>query len=116
MAFTAPEKLKVVYCAPGKMAEVIEVDNSVDAIERLLNDHIEIVKYPLGDYVLVCCDCGGPDRLPNRSLRGFSTVMDKIIGPFFVCNRVGGAGGNFVSLTEEEIKKFLSEFGEPETF
>ena len=113
----AVEKIKVVYCAPGKEAKIIEIYNNRDVFKRLLNDTLEFVRYPTGKYVLICCDrarlTGG---LPNRSLHGFHTVMDKIIGPFFICGYNNRRKNKFVSLSESDIDKFLDEFGEPETF
>ena len=40
--------------------------------------------------------------------------MDDIIcGPFFI---VGYSGENFTSLTDEQVTKYLEQFGEPEQF
>ncbi len=119
MAFVTPEKLEVVYCVPGKEAEVIKIENSREAFKELLNDLIELVKYPKGKYVLVCGDSAYlRGELPNRSLRGFHTAMDRIIGPFFICGYLcrKGRKPKFVSLSDIEIGKFLEEFGEPEIF
>ena len=117
MAFTRPEKITVLYCAPGKEAKIIEIYNSREVFKKLLNDTLEFVRYPKGKYVLVCCDSAGiTGGLPNRSLRNFNTCMDKIIGPFFICGYNYNRKSKFVSLSESDIGKFLEEFREPEFF
>ena len=117
MAFNRPEKITVLYCAPGKEAKIIEIYNSRDVFKKLLNDTLELVRCPTGKHVLVCRDSAGiTGGLPNRSLRNFNTCMNKIIGPFFICGYNYKGKSKFVSLSESDIDKFLEEFGEPEFF
>ena len=109
--------LTVLYCEPGKEAQIIGIENNVKTFEEFLKSPIELVTHPSGKHVLVCCDYCDSSALPNRSLHGFKKAMDKIVGPFFIC-RYKTVGGRirFESLSDLDFDKFIREFGEPEKF
>ena len=107
--------MTVLAVMPGKAPERMELDGSLEAMQKFVGGTIQAV-YPSSDPVaIVCNDEGklmGLER--NRALRDDSgNVYDILYGPFFVC----GLGYNdFIGLTDEQIEKYTKLFWEPEMF
>jgi len=104
-----PENLlKVVYVEPHRRAYEAEILNEYNALSKAVGGLLELVHIG-SDSLIVCNEEGklkGMDG--NRRLDNGTTI---IAGPFFVC---GYNDGDFRSLTDEEVKKYLDRFGEPE--
>lgn len=104
-----PENLlKVVYVEPHRRAYEAEILNEYNALSKAVGGLLELVHIG-SDSLIVCNEEGklkGMDG--NRRLDSGITI---IAGPFFVC---GYNDGDFRSLTDEEVKKYLNRYGEPE--
>lgn len=108
--------MKVVYVNPNEKPYALEIRKALDTYQQLVGGFIECV-YPYDDNaIMVCNDEGKLNGLPlNRGLYDSSgRLLDVIAGPFFI---VGDDGyGDFCSLTDEQIKKYLAMYDEVETF
>ena len=108
-------KIKVLLIKPLKPPEVVEIDDTLEAMQKAVGGDIEAV-YPFEEPVaLVCNDEGKIMGLPlNRSLRDDGgSIYDIIAGDFFVCD---ASGSNFGSLSDKQIKEFGAKFRYPERF
>ena len=98
------DKIKVLYIKPNKLPEVVEIENSLKAFQRMVDGHIECA-YLMddADVVLICNEEGKINGMElNRDIG-----HDIIAGPFLVVN---DEGDDFGSLTEEQIKKYTDRF------
>lgn len=107
--------MTVLAVMPGKAPERMELDGSLEAMQKFVGGTIQAV-YPSSDPVaIVCNDEGklmGLER--NRALRDDSgNVYDILYGPFFVC---GLGEENFTSLPEDLLRKYAQRFHHPELF
>ena len=100
--------MRILKVEPGQPAYEKEIENTLPAIQKEVEGLFEVVY--MRDGTILCCN--GESKLnemePNRRL-----VDDIICGPFFM---VGNSGEDFVSLTDEQVAKYLEQFGEPEQF
>ncbi len=91
------KKLKVLLKKVGRESEVIEIDDTLEAKQKLVGGLIEVV--PCGKYDLVCNEEGKLLGLyPNCVIN-----HDMICGNFFLAN-TDYEKGEFKSLTDEEIE------------
>ena len=92
-------KLKILYKEVGKIPEVIEIEDTLEAKQKLVDGLIEVVPY-IDDMLLICNEEGKILKMyPNLDF-----TYDYIAGNCFV---IGDdfENADFRSLTEEEIKK-----------
>jgi len=90
-------KIKVLYKRVGQDPTIIEIENTLEAKQKLVGGFIEIVPY--GDHELICNEEGKIMGLyPNV---GFD--YDIINGNFIIAND-DYETGDFASLTEDEIE------------
>ena len=112
----AEKGMTVVACYPGKTAQVIEIDGSLESMQQFVGGYIEAV-YPFDDPVAIVCNEEGKlmGLEPNRAVRDPDTneITDIICGPFFIC---GLGEEDFCSLTEEQATKYSKLFHSPEVF
>lgn len=110
-------KLSVLLVEPGKCPKVIEIENTLEAMQNIVGGDIEVYE-PFNDEVAIVCNEEGKVKgLPlNRAIysdRG--ELVDIIAGVFFVCYApVDGEG--FLSLPKELAEKYEKYFKEPESF
>ena len=92
-------KLKILYKEVGKIPEVKEIEDTLEAKQKLVNGLIEVVPY-IDDMLLICNEEGKILKMhPNLDF-----TYDYIAGNCFVIGDDFENSG-FRSLTEEEIKK-----------
>jgi hypothetical protein len=109
--------MKVLLVAPGEVPTVTEVEDSLQAMQKVVGGCIQAI-YPFPEPVaLLCNDEGKLLGLPlNRGLRGENgTLYDVIAGTFFLCGAPPDRD-SFVSLTEEQIQRYQQRFQTPEIF
>ena len=109
------KKIKVVICEPGKRAQVVSIDRSLDTYQEIVDGYIEAV-YPFNENVaIVCNDEGKLSGLPlNRGMRDEDgQIYDIICGTFFI---VGLGQADFKSLTDKQAEKYRAMFDWPEHF
>ena len=91
-------KLKILYKEVGKLPEVIEIEDTLEAKQKLVNGLIEVVPY-IDDMLLICNEEGKILKMhPNLDF-----TYDYIPGNCFVVGDDFENAG-FRSLTDEEIK------------
>ena len=102
------EKLKILLKRVGRESELAEVENTLEAKQKLVNGLIEVVPLEQDeDLLIVCNEEGKLLSLPPNTLFDF----DYIAGDYFI---VGDdyKNGDFKSITEEQfnkIKPFIDE-------
>ena len=107
--------MKVLIVEPEKAAYEMEIEDSLEAKQKIVGGLIQAV-YPYKEQVaLVCNDEGKLMDLPlNRALRDEKgNPYDIIAGTFFIC---GLSEDNFDSLSPELMEKFKEKFKTPEAF
>lgn len=107
--------MTVLAVLPGKAPERMELDGSLESMQKFVGGTIQAV-YPFSEPVaIVCNDEGklmGLER--NRALwDDDGNIYDILCGPFFVC---GLGEENFASLPEDLLKKYAQRFQHPELF
>ena len=111
----AEKGMTVVACYPGKTAQVIEIDGSLESMQQFVGGYIEAV-YPFDDPVAVICNEEGKlNGLPlNRALYNEDGEMFDIAhGNIIIC---GLGEEDFASLQGELLEKYLEKFKQPESF
>lgn len=109
------KKIKVLYIEPLEDPRVIEIENTLEAKQELVDGWIEMV-CPYNhkdDAVLICNEEGKIRNLPwNRALLDDKGDMyDVVFGAFFVA-RAPEDSDDFDSLTDEQIKKYTDMYSE----
>ena len=107
--------MTVLAVLPSKAPERMELDGSLESMQKFVGGTIQAV-YPFSDPVaIVCADEGKLMGLEhNRALRDEAgNVYDILCGPFFIC---GLGDEDFASLPEELIPKYTRLFQHPELF
>lgn len=107
--------MKAIKCEPGKEAQIVEIDNKLEALQAAVEGYIEAY-YPYPDEIAIICNeegkINGMD--PNRAIYTESgELADIICGPFLI---VGLSPDNFASLSDDLALKYYERFKEPETF
>lgn len=102
------EKIKILVVEPNKLPFEKEIPKKSEEYQNVVGGYIECVTLNNSDSViLVCNEEAKVDNLPlNRDIE-----YDIIAGTFFV---VGDdyENGDFVSLTDNQIKKYKERFNE----
>ena len=107
--------MTVLAVMPGKAPERMELDGSLEAMQKFVGGTIQAV-YPFPDPVAIVCNDEGKllGLGYNRALRDDDgNIYDILCGPFFIC---GLGEEDFASLPEELIRKYTRFFQHPELF
>ena len=110
------EKIKVILLEPGKLARVAEVEHTLDNLQRMVGGGlIEPCYYFAEQVCVVCNDEGKINGMPlNRAVYSDDKqIIDIIAGPAFIC---ACKGEDFVSLSDEQIRRYKKRFRYPEIF
>lgn len=110
-------KLSVLLVEPGKCPKVIEIEDTLEAMQNIVGGDIEVYE-PFDDEIAIVCNEEGKVKgLPlNRAIysdRG--ELVDIIAGTFFVCYAPVDSEG-FLNLPIELAEKYEEYFKEPESF
>ena len=111
----AEKGMTVVACYPGKTAQVIEIDGSLESMQQFVGGYIEEI-CPFSDPVaIVCNEEGKINRMElNRALyTEDGTMFDIVAGPMFICSL---GEEDFTSIQGELLEKYLEKYKQPETF
>ena len=109
------EKMKVLLVEPLEKPRVVEIDHSLETMQKTVGGTIACT-YPWDDPVgLVHCDDALARGYPlNRMLKDESgNVYDIVPGTFFIA---GLTEDSFGSLTDELIQRFIDLFRYPEMY
>lgn len=102
--------MRVVYVEPNKPAYVAEVAHTLPAEQKAVGGGLIQTSYWNGDNTTIVSNEESKLKgMPgNRRFGDGSTI---IAGPFFI---VGVQGGDFRSLTDEEVTKYMDAFAQPD--
>lgn len=102
------DKIKCLLIKPYELPQLIEIDNTLEAKQKVVGGYIEVVYLQNDtDVLLICNEEGKINSLKlNRDI-GY----DIIAGPFLVVGNDYENSG-FKSLTEEQIIKYKIRFDE----
>ena len=110
--------MKILKLDPGIQPIIMEIEDSLEAMQAIVNGHIQAI-YPFVDTVaLICNEEGKLLGLPyNRTLRADDTgqIYDIICGTCFLCGAPPDSD-TFTDLTEEQLIKYMEYYSEPELF
>lgn len=107
--------INVLLCRAGRRAEMIEMEDSLEAMQKLVGGLIEEYMPFEDDVALVCNDEGKMRGMPlNRAIEGEDgKILDVIAGDFFICY-APIESERFLSLPPELEKKYKEKFYWPE--
>ena len=109
------ELAKVVLVEPDKPARVVEMDLSLESMQKAVGGLIQAI-YPWEDKAALVCNDEGKllGMPPNRALEDEEgNVYDIVCGTFFIC---GLTEDNFGGLTDEQAKLYFEKFRNPQVF
>ena len=100
------EKLKCLLVEPYELPKEIEIDNTLEAKQKLVGGYIEQAFLPKDDSVVLICNEEGKinGMKPNRDIG-----HDIIFGPFLIVGNDYENGG-YKSLTSEQILNYKIRF------
>ena len=109
--------MKVLLIRPMEVPKEIEIEDSLEKMQRLVGGYIQEIMPFDDDVALVCNEEGKFMGLPlNRAIQDErGKVVDIIAGDFFLC-RAPVESENFESLTKEQVEKYKKRFQNPERF
>lgn len=107
------KKIKVVLLEPSKLARSVEIDASLEGMQKTVGGLIEPF-YLFEEQV--CIVCNEESKIngmhPNRSVKNDEGIMvDFIFGPAFICDC---RGESLDSLSDEQINRYSKMFRYPE--
>lgn len=108
-------KLKVVFVQPMRTAKVIEIDNELDAMQKLVGGSIEEYMPFKEDVAIVCNEEGKLRELePNRVVYDeHGQLREVICGDFFLCYAPLDSD-SYLSMPEDLKQKYEETFKYPE--
>lgn len=109
------EKLRVLLVEPMEKPKVLEIEHTLENIQKLVGGLIQVI-YPFDDEVCLVCDDEGKleGKMLNRALVDKEgTPYDVVAGTFFLC---GVSRDDFASLSEELAEKYAEIYRWPELF
>ncbi len=109
------EKIKVLLVNPMERPKLIEIEYTLETLQKLVGGYIE-VNYPWADEVgLISCEEAKLNgSMPNRCLEDDeNNVYDIIFGSFIIA---GLTDESFGSLSDEMADKYSKKFAYPEAF
>lgn len=110
-------KLKVIFVQPMRTAKVIEIDNELDAMQKLVGGSIEEYMPFKDDVAIVCNEEGKLRELePNRAVYDEHGQLQEVIcGDFFLCYAPLDSD-SYLSMPEDLKQKYEETFKYPEQF
>lgn len=107
--------MRVLVVETLRKPEVRDICGTLESMQQLVGGTIQTI-YPFDDSVAIVANDEGKvlGMLPNRGLWDDDDVLyDVICGTFFICGLTDDGLG---SLTDEQIKKYLEMYENPELF
>lgn len=111
------EKISVLLIEPEKYPKMVEINDTLEAMQELVGGYIEEYMPFEDEVAIVCNEEGKVNGLPlNRAVYSDDKKMvDIIAGKFFLCYAPIEAE-KFQSLPRELAEKYRSKFKYPERF
>ena len=110
-------KINVLLVQPMKEPKMIEIEDTLESMQKVVGGMIEEYMPFEDDVALVCNEEGKMRGLPlNRAVYGESgSLQDIVAGDFFIAY-APIESENFLSLPEDLAKKYKEKFNKPEKF
>lgn len=111
------EKISVIFVEPNKYPKMIEIEDTLEAMQEIVVGYIEEYMPFEDEVAIVCNEEGKVNGLPlNRAVYGKDKeILDIIAGKFFIAYAPAEAE-NFQNMPKELADKYLKEFKYPERF
>lgn len=111
------EKISVVFVEPNKYPKMIEIEDTLEAMQEIVGGYIEEYMPFEDEVAIVCNEEGKVNGLSlNRAVYGKDKeILDIIAGKFFIAYAPAEAE-NFQNMPKELADKYLKEFKYPERF
>jgi len=109
--------MRILVVEPERRLEPREIRGSLEEMQEIVGGLIQSV-YPFeDDSVALVCNEGKLLNLPaNRGLQGRDgQICDIVFGTFFLCGAPED-GNYFVSLTEDQLRRYMEVSALPEVF
>lgn len=104
--------MKVLFIQPLKAPKIVEIDGSLESMQKLVGGHIETI-YPFQDseICLICNEESKIENLPfNRALyTPDGEIYDIIAGSFFICSAPSDSE-TFESIEDEKLPFLMQRF------
>ena len=119
--YIMPEKeekvLRIIVCRPDEYAEVVEIEDSLEAMQKTVGGLIEEYMPWEDEVAIICNEEGKMNGLPlNRGITDENGhLQDIIAGDFFICY-APIESERFLSMPPELEEKYLEKFKLPEMF
>ena len=118
-----PYTIRVIVCRPGERAEVMEIEETLEAMQEVVGGYIEEYMPFTGedpredDIAIICNSEGKLNRMTtSRAIKDEDGhVKDIIAGPFFICFAPLDSD-TFESFPPDLEEKYLRKFELPERF
>jgi len=113
-----PEKetIKVLLIKPNARPEVAYIGTELEDMQAVVGGDIQEYQPFDDEAAIVCNDEGKVNGLLNRAIYSRNGEMvDIVAGTFFICD-APIASETFMSLSDEQIKKYEKMFRDPERF
>lgn len=109
------KKMKVVLVEPRKHARVVEIDHTLESMQKIVGGYIETFR--LDDEVYIICNEEGKmgGFQPNRAIWYEGELIEIIFGTFFICAAPWDSE-DFASLSDEDALHYAAQFMTPELF
>lgn len=115
--------IRVIVCRPGERAEVMEIGETLEAMQEVVGGYIEEYmpftgEDPREDDIAIICNSEGKlnGMTPSRAIEDEDGhVKDIIAGPFFICFAPLDSD-TFESFPPDLEEKYLRKFELPERF
>ena len=115
---TATEKLSVLLIQPGKAPRMVEIPDTLDAMQELVGGYIEEYM-PFDDEVAIIVNEEGKlnGLPPNRAIftEDGKQIADVLVGDFFIVKAPVDAE-KYMSLPKDMAEKYAEKFKYPERF
>ena len=104
-----PKKISVLIAEPGKPFRIRRIVPAMDVMGRIVGGNAAEIWPFAGPVAIIYNNCGDELNLPGRYLlrNGSGEPYAVIRGTFLA---VGVSNGNYVSLTDSQIMRFLTAF------
>ena len=110
-------KITVIFVQPMRTAKIIEIDNELEAMQKLVGGRIEEYMPFEDEVAIVCNEEGKPRELePNRAIYDEHGQLQEVIcGDFFLCYAPIDSD-SYLSMPEDLKQKYEDKFKYPEQF
>ena len=117
MTENARDKIRVIVCRVDERAEVIEIDDKLEAMQQVVGGLIQEYMPWEDEVAIICNEEGKMMGLPlNRGIRSDEgQLQDIIAGDFFICY-APLESERFLSMPPELEEKYKEKFDLPEMF